>query len=143
MIIVPFQAAHVSQMSVQTAQQIELIGFCEPDRLSFLENQFSWSGVIDDVVVGSAGLYEIWPGRHYAWALLSDQLNPHQFVRLTRCVRRALDLLPDARVEAVVQSDFEMGHRWMRALGFKRETPFPMRRYFPHGGDAILYARVK
>lgn len=143
MIIEPFKPEHVRLIDVQDVQRVELIGYDNPEYLASIAAHPSWSGIIDGDVVCCAGYFPIWCGRYYAWALLSRRLKPHDMIALTRSVRRGLDLIADARCEAVVQSDFDTGHRWLRMLGFTRETPEPMRRYFPHGGNAVLYSRVK
>ena len=142
MIIVPFQAEHVEQITVQSSQICEINWFGSPEYIKSLESGIAYTGIVDGVVMACAGLMQIWPGRYYAWALLTDQMSPHHMIAITRAVRRGLHLIPNARVEAIVQSDFEMGHRWMGLLGFTRETPEPMRRYYPDGQDAVLYARV-
>lgn len=140
--IVAFKPEHVSQMSVQAVQKIEMVGYDTPEYLGMLAQHCSYTGISNGKVIASAGFFPIWNNRYYAWALLSDEIKPYEMITITRAVKRGMDLLCNARIEAVVQSEFEIGHRWMKVLGFNRETPEPMRKYFPHGGDAVLYARI-
>lgn len=140
--VVPFKPEHVRQMSVQPIQRIEMDGNDTKEHLEMLSQHVAYTGISDGNIIVCAGFFPIWENRYYAWALLSDLMNKNDMIVITRAVKRGMDLLNSARIETVVQSDFETGHRWMNILGFKRETPEPMKKYFPHGGDAVLYARV-
>ena len=88
-----------------------------------------------------AGLVEVWEGRAYAWAILSDNAGPYM-LPLTREIRSKLAAAPFRRIEMAVDADFDAGARWAEMLGFRCETPAPMAAYLPNGRAAYLYARV-
>lgn len=101
----------------------------------------SWTALVAARPICCGGLVEMWPGRAYAWTVLSEDAAPH-LLALTRGIRSLLDAAPFARVEMAVVADFKEGRRWAQLLGFVCETPSPMRNYFPDGRDAYLYART-
>ena len=142
MIIVPFTAEHLQQIDVQAEQSLASHHFHNKQYTRALEAHDSWTGLIDDKVVACAGFITLWPGRHQVWAVISATIGPAGMLQLSRAVLRAL-ALKTGRIEAVVASEFEAGHRWARLMGFSLETPQPMRHWFPEGGDASLYSRIQ
>lgn len=102
----------------------------------------AWAALFDGRPVLAAGLVEFWPGRAYAWALLSADAGP-LLLPLTRAIRSELDRVPCRRVEMAVDAEFPQAIRWAQLLGFECETPEPMRRYTPDGRSAYLFARVR
>lgn len=100
----------------------------------------SWAVLAGDEIIACAGLVEIWPGRAYAWSILSEGCGAY-FRRLHGMVRTVLERTPYRRIEATVDAGFTAGHRWMRLLGFEAEGT--LRAYNPDGTDAVMYARVQ
>lgn len=100
----------------------------------------SWTALDGDEPICCAGVVEVWEGRAYAWALLSEYAGPH-LLTLTRVIRSRLASLRYRRVEMAVDAGFDAGCRWAKMLGFRLETPAPMRGYLPNGRSAWLYAR--
>lgn len=105
-----------------------------------LELPTSWTAVVDGDVVAIGGTWEIWRGRHIAWAAMNAKAKPH-LLFITRAARRVLDAA-DGRVEMTVRQDFLAGHKWARLLGFQVETP-----RMPHYGRKhethVGYVRIK
>lgn len=135
MIVAPFEPWHLSRLEVQPAQREE----------AQIQGDFhgsAWSILVGESVICSAGLMELWPGRAYAWALLSVHAGPHM-LGLTRIGRSIMDASPYRRIEMYVESEFTAGHRFARLLGFVCETPEGMRGYLPTGAKAHLYAKVR
>lgn len=141
MIVEPFQPEHVAHIDVQAEQSLAKDHLRNPDYLELLAQHESWTGRIGDRIVGCAGVITFWPGRYQAWAVISATIGPEGMVQFTKAVRRFL-ALKTGRIELVVAAEFKAGHRWARLLGFSLETPEPMRRWFPEGGDASLYSRI-
>lgn len=137
MIVLEFLPEHVAQMRAQPAQAREV----NAESLAAPFGQ-AWTAMLDGHPIACAGVVEVWRGRAYAWALLSDEAGPHM-LRLTREIRSRLERLPFRRVEMAVDAGFPEAARWARVLGFWLETPNPMRGYLPNGRDAWLYARLK
>lgn len=142
MIIKPFEPGHLKEIDVQTEQTLAKEHFDKTEYLAMLARSESWTGYIDGKVVVCAGIVDVWPGRCQVWSVISATIGAHGMLQLSRAVERALRL-KTGRIEAVVASEFEAGHRWAKMLGFKLETPEPMRQWFPEGGDASLYSRIQ
>jgi len=107
-----------------------------------LAEHFAISGWAGERCVGCAGIVELWTHRAIAWASLSSDCGG-RMLEITRHVRAALDLHPCHRIETAVWSDFPAGRRWAELLGFRCETPEPMRHYDCNGRSAYLYARIR
>lgn len=137
--VVPFQAEHIAQLELQSAQQY-LSNWVTPEQAKALEEFPSFSGVVNGSPVASLGILPQWHGRAIAWGFLSE-MGCRTFVQIHREVLSFLDDCFVPRVEATVDCDFEQGHRWVQMLGFKLEAE-RMHSYGPTGGDCALYARV-
>jgi hypothetical protein len=135
----PFEASHLVGFQVQQHQRWEFAIQPEAPAAAFGE---AWSGFADGAAICCAGLVPLWPGRAYAWALLSEGAASH-LLELTRIARFVLETSGHGRIEAYVDAEFKQAQRWARMLGFVNETPTPMRKYLPEARDAFLYARVK
>ncbi len=133
-----FHAEHLEQIDAQDAQRAWVSGNAEALAAS---PGTARTLLLDGQPIASAGVVEVWPGRGYAWALLSAEAGRYM-VRITRAVREFLDGSGYRRVEMAVDADFAAGRRWAEMLGFVCETPQPMRAYAPNGRDCYLYARV-
>ncbi len=146
--IVPYKAEHLLSFRLQPAQ-LYLAAWTTEDHAHAVEaginaNQgWGFTAIADDGrVMGCAGVALYWPGRGHAWSYLSGEIGAY-FPRIHRAVKRFLDGCFVHRIEATADADFEEGQRWLKMLGFKQETPEPMRGYRPDGGDCYLYARVR
>lgn len=137
--VVPFQAEHIAQLELQSAQQY-LSNWVTPAQAKALEEFPSFSGVVNGVPVAALGILPQWQGRAIAWGFLSET-GYGAFVQIHREVKSFLDDCYVQRIEATVDCDFEQGHRWVQMLGFKLEAE-RMRAYGPTGDDCALYARV-
>ena len=138
-IIVPFDVAHLQRLEIQDAQCIPKDQFQEALAAPFGQ---AWTGMVDDVPMACAGLVNVWEGRAYAWALLGKHSGPWM-TKITKAIKRGLNSAPFNRIEMAVDSGFEAGQRWAVILGFKLETPEPMRAYLPSGQSAYLYSMVR
>ena len=132
-----FRPVHLARMRAQHAQRIELE---HAEALTMPYGQ-SWTALDGEEPIACAGVVEVWEGRAYAWALLSEYAGPHMLT-LTRVIRSRLASLPYRRVEMAVDAGFNAGCRWALMLGFRLETPEPMRAYLPNSRPAYLFARV-
>jgi len=118
--LVPFKAEH-------------MLEFVNRDTLALAEWKFAiekerggpaFTAIIDDVILGCAGVMLVWPGVGVAWLAASKSMNKHT-IWMTRLTRMALtDVMRSFhlhRVEAVVLTSNEHNLRWIELLGFKRE----------------------
>ena len=100
----------------------------------------SWTVLAGDTILMCAGTLLIWPGRHQAWAFVTEAAAGHA-LQVTRIGRWILDRAP-GRVEATVRRDFDKGQRWVKALGFQVENPpGVLRQYGFEGEDHIAFVR--
>jgi hypothetical protein len=139
--IVPFKPEHVKEMELQDSQKY-LSSFANDNVLASLQGDWSFTGVVNGVPIGCAGIIPMWQGRGIAWAYLSSRATKHQFIQVHRAVKKFLDDCYLQRIEMTVDCEFAEGHRWAHKLGFTMEAP-RMRAYNPNGGDCALYARVR
>lgn len=142
MIITPFKPEHLAQIDLQAEQTLAKEHLQNEDYAKSLAGQESWTLLIGDRVVACAGFINVWSNRYQAWAVISATIGAAGMLTLSKAVLRGL-ALKTGRVEAYVAEEFTAGHRWAELMGFKLETPEPMRGWFPEGGGAFLYARIK
>lgn len=139
--VLRFKAEHVSLINQQSHDEQTLSGL-NVESYRFAEKQeHSYTIAINGIVQACFGAIVLWKNRAEAWAIIDKNCGKH-FVSIVRVMKRTIDLYGYNRTEAVVQSDFEQGHRLVKLLGFDLEAPL-MRKYGVTGLDYSLYARVK
>ena len=141
MIVVPFAPEHLEPLRDSPTQRHITLGLMDEDYAQALAGVDSWTALDGDRVLGCAGLIPMWPGHVQAWALLAADIGRAGMLFVTRAILRML-ALQRGRIQTIVEADFEAGHRWMATLGFRLETPHPMRGWFPDGSAASLYSRI-
>ena len=134
--IVPFRAWHFAWLGESIERSGPVVSY---DMLRQLEQQNSYTGIVDGDVVFCAGTVAQWPTRHTTWALLGAQAPQHT-LWVTREVRAGLDKVK-GRIELTVRADFTRGQKWAKVLGFRVETPL-LEKYGPEGEDHIGYVRI-
>lgn len=143
MTIVPFEPWHLMRISLQNSQVYMGSVLATGEYGEHVKKAGPCFTAMDgDEVIACAGLAIMWEGRAHAWALMSVN-SGRRFVRIVRAIQRFLDMQDIRRIEAVVDEGFEQGHRMLMMLGFKLETPEPMRGFAPDGHACYQYARVK
>lgn len=139
--IIPFQADHVQAINLQMAQRRFDSAF-KPEYARALQAAGNAYTAIDgDEPVACCGLVEQWEGRALAWALLAENIGPGRFVRVTRAVRRFLDMADYRRIEMQVDAEHAQAIRWAQMLGFEVEAM--LRAFLPDGRDAFQFVRIR
>lgn len=138
MTVVPFRPKHLQALQLQPAQAW-MRPLLNDEYAATMAACLSGTFIDRSGVVAIIGVATIWPGRAHVSALLSGV----GLLALHRFATRWLDETQIRRLEATVDGDFEAGHRWLRLLGFRLETPEGMPGYRPDGGLSFLYARVR
>lgn len=140
---VPFRPEHMGDIELQEAQACFRVlmskatygqALCEPG--------LSFSGLVNGIIVGCAGVLPHWPGRAIAWAVLSNQIPARAWPAITRKVIQVFDAAHaqgHARIECTVDCEHYTGMEWVRRLGF--DKPVRLERYSPQGRDHFLYRR--
>ncbi len=136
-----FQATHLRQIRVQPEITARIGHITEIHALALEAAPYAYTFMREGNVVACAGVAEYWSNRGEAWALLFTELR-HDFVPITKMVKRFLDVCPLRRIEAAVVVDHAAGHRWTQLLGFQLEASL-LRAYTPSGEDCSLYSRIR
>jgi hypothetical protein len=136
--IIPFEPHHLSQIHLQDQQRRTISHLMtEPEYLQVLTQGPAISAVIDDRVLGCAGVIVQFIGIGFLWAAIAQDAGAH-FIRMHRAARRLLEIPRLRRIEATSEVDFAQGCRWLELLSFECEGR--MKKYGPDGADHYRYA---
>jgi len=75
MIIVPYKPEHLLSMVLQPSQEY-LKGYITPEVAAAVSEHDAFSAIVDDEVLGCAGVIKAWEGRGVAWTYLSPNAGP-------------------------------------------------------------------
>lgn len=145
MIIIPFEPEHLKTLKLQEAQKDSEKFIHEGDYGATLKGAGPAWSVFDEESVTclmSGGFCDVGFGRAVVWLLVSEAAGKH-FTRVLRFARRMMQDAGFRRIEAVVDGNFEQGHRLAKMMGFICETPDGMKQYYADGRSAHLYSWVK
>lgn len=137
----PFVADHLNQLNVQPAQRWTL-GYIPQTLAKDLEALWSNTIFLDGKPIVCGGVIPQRSDYGVLWSFVACDAGPEHFREIHGLVKAFVNQLPYRRLELHVDVDFENGHRWARALGFRCES-WRMRAFLLNGGDAALYARIK
>ena len=122
--LVAFEPEHVSRLDLLPAQREQLgADWMAPYGEFLVQDDLAWSGFVGETLVGFAGLIPLWSGVAECWALFSTHLPRHKLAAV-RAILAFLDAVQPARfhrIQAVVASGYEPGHRLAEVLGFRKE----------------------
>ena len=141
MYLTPFEADHYRQMRVQDAQS-HMATVVSLEDLKGLENMLSVTLMDDGKPLVCAGVLPYWVNRGLVWSFLSSRVNAGNFWAVHSHAKKWIAGLPFRRLEASVDVSFLNGHRWIKALGFKVETPL-QEKFQPGGRDSVGYVRIR
>lgn len=118
--LIPFKAEHLFHF---VDRDIDVISTLQSG-LTKQNGGPSFSAVIDDKIVGCAGIMILWPGVGYAWVAFGKEIEkyPIWYTRMVKAVIR--DTVRNYglhRIEAAVLCGESRNHRWARLLGFTLE----------------------
>lgn len=139
--ILRFTPEHVERLRASPSQPHVATMLHNTAYLQSLCASDSWTAAEGGRVLACGGLVHLWPGHAQAWALIAGDVGGGGMIKITRVAERMLSLHA-GRIEAIVAADFKRAHDWAVLLGFTRETPGVMQKWFPDGAAAVLYARV-
>lgn len=107
--------------------------------VALAQHGYAASMVVNDHVVACGGLVPVHADRLIAWSLVTADMPLVAGVRLFRAFLDEQDAL---RIETTVDCEDGRSQRWLRMLGFVRETP-PLRGFNRDGSAAYLYVRLR
>jgi len=143
--MLPFKAEHLAVLDLQDAQKGESPPWRDVSVMRSLEGPWSYTGfaardgILRPVVAG--GVLQLWPSTGLAWAFVGRDAGPHLLgmIKRTRAVFATTDF---QRIEAHVHTEFKAGHRLVKAIGFRVETPIKRRNRYD-GGDDVGYVMIR
>jgi len=93
--------------------------------------------------LGSAGMFQLWPGVYEAWlVLLSAPSSPWRFMGLLkRAIQQGQDLTGAHRLQAYCLAEYTQGLRLAQRMGFTKEAV--LRCATPSKTDLIVLAKVR
>lgn len=138
--VVKFEPSHLIELFKQDAHQA-LASRMTIENIEAISKQDTYSVIHNGRVLMVGGVVKHWPTRGEAWGLI-DQTCRKDFIGVFNCARKWLNSYRIRRLEALIDYEFEAGHRWIRALGFDLEAP-RLRHYRADGGDSSMYVRIE
>jgi hypothetical protein len=133
--IVFYDPSHMLELADRTGMQ----EMASPEYASQFERGEAYSCIQGGKVTACAGVMEKWKGTGVAWAVFDPDAG-RAMLEITRACMVFLGKQSYKRIEAYVRSDYDLGHKWARMLGFEREGQ--MKAFDPAGRDCDMYARV-
>lgn len=115
----------------------ELAEETEKDGLSF-------TGIVNDEVVGCGGVRVLWPHVGEVWMMLSPKVNSYPVAtweNIKDGFEKIIEENDFARLQGWCRKGFVKAHTVFRHLGFEPEGM--ARKYTPDKCDCILYSLVK
>lgn len=138
--VVKFSRKHLDGIDWYERERLKLVGF--EKAFETYESYPSWSLLCNDQFVAAFGVVVPYPGLGDAWCIAS-QLAVSDTFFFFRTVRQYIEEVSRGmkfrRLQALVQFDYEAGHRWARSLGFAHEAT--LRRYGVDGKHMAMYAQ--
>lgn len=136
-----FKITDLEKLNVQEGQR-GTIAYMDEDILAIEDNHLAISCFDGEEYLCSGGLLIASDSKAFLWSVIDKNVDAKRFYKIHKIAQRLLESHSQIdRIEAVVDNEFEQGHRWIRLLGFSREGT--MRRYYPDGQNADLYAKVR
>lgn len=115
----------------------ELAEETESDGLSF-------TGVVDDKIVGCGGVRILWPNVGEVWMMLSPDVDGYPIVAW-EAIKGGFEKIVQendfVRLQGWCRVGFVKAHTVFKHLGFEPEGT--AKKYTPDGVDCILYGKVK
>jgi hypothetical protein len=130
----------ILEMDVQMHQQDQAP--LTPEMVyQFVMSGKAWAARHNGKVVAMAGCVKVWDGRAILWGLIGSDAGPVMSALYRRTKKELEGAQVDfPRVEAYAARNHEAAHRFLKLLGFTRESK--SMRKFHNNHDYSLYAKV-
>jgi len=138
--LIPFRAEHLFHFVDRDHDVVPTLR----DGLLKEKSGPSFTAVINDKIVGCAGIMILWKGVGYGWVAFGKEIERHPvwFTRMVRAVVRDTIRNYDLhRIEAAVLADNPKNDRWALLLGFTVEV-CRARAYTQDKRDVIRYELI-
>jgi hypothetical protein len=143
--IIPFKPEHPRMMENPRNQGIYLGAEWMDTYLDYLPLAGpAYTGLLNDKIVGCAGIMLLWPGVAEAWMLVDHYMDRYP-VELHKTMKTALTIMSDKlklhRLQAMVSDDSPaIWKKWMSRLGFCSEGVCAQ--FGPNREDFERFAKV-
>lgn len=138
--VVPFVPAHMAFCDFHDVFADQAKGE-DPELLAECSHEaWTWIDESNGEVIAIVGAVRSHPRVFYMWSFMSKRAARHM-LRIHRFSSHWITTLGAVRLEGTVVKNFKPGHRWMRMLGFRKETERPMKRW-DGVHDCHLYSKV-
>lgn len=111
----------------------------------FFKEDHAYTIMIDDVPVGSVGIHKVFDGVGILWGVVDKNIPENFKFKVARICRRVLYLQMEKynfhRVQADIQCDIDVCHKFVKMLGLKSEGL--MKAFGPGKEDYTRYALVR
>ena len=115
----------------------------EGDAKKLEENHLSYTCIINDEPIASAGMKIMWDGVAEGWVLATSKVWNHPIV-IARAIKKNFARLAKEnnikRVQTAIRADFKIGLKFASWLGLEEEGL--MKKYGFDGSDHYRYARI-
>jgi RimJ/RimL family protein N-acetyltransferase len=146
LVVVPFEPWHLSwiDFNEDAARALEGVIQDMPNHGRMLATSSkAYTGLYKGRVLGCVGLVPWWPGMMDLWMYLGKDafVQKKQGLKALRWFMEHLTKEMNLhRIQAVVKTDFEKGHRFAKFFGFKDEGV--MEQYGPNKESFNRYAKI-
>lgn len=103
-------------------------------------NKIAWTAISEERIECCAGMTEISEGVYEAWALFSSSFKKYS-ISFARAMKSEVNNLDFIRLQAYVEKDFTDAHRFIKFLGFKKETE--LKHYYGKDNHAVIYSIIR
>lgn len=126
--LIPFQAEHLFEFK---DRDWDVLPTFEEGRIKQRGGP-AFTAVINDKIVGCAGIQIMWPGVGSGWVCFGKEIERHPiwFTKMVRAVvQDTIRVYKLHRIEAQVLVGEKQNHQWARLLGFTLERNACARKY--------------
>src|SRR3990167_8540466 len=144
--LVPFKAHHIEYLNMRPLDEKVFLSVPHNTAtVKMYENSgYSWTGIVDDTVLGMGGVVPVWPGVACGWLLTGCGIEEYKvFLHKTvnGVINDAIRNLKLHRIETTILVNHSISQRWAERLGFHNEGL--MRKFDSNKNDYYRYALVK
>ncbi len=121
--LVPFKAEHMLTFVNRDTDVLQEMRFATQKE----RGGPAFTALLNNKVIGCAGIIVMWPGVGSAWLALSNDIDGHGMwlcSMVKSVMQDTIRALKLHRVEAAVLSDNKRNLKWIKLLGFNKEKAF-------------------
>jgi hypothetical protein len=143
--VVPYKPWHATEILRygMNDDKVSVDAKAYEERLDFSQPGMSFSLLADDKLVCAGGVYPLWTGVAEGWVLSSRRIFDFS-LSACKAIKERTDYICTNnkiwRLQTAVRADFEVGVRFAKWLGLKKEGL--MMKYGPDGSNYYKMAKI-